>query len=299
MTRFYLFRFFDSIQLVTFSVVLGTIILISILVIIFNKVIPGNNIGNVPKRKNCNLFIFKEENVGPVELATSSFGQGNSVTMLQMINATSASINGGILNKPYIVLKVCDDNKVIYEGKKEQIRRVISEETSMKMRHALECVASLGTARSGYIPGYRVGGKTGTAQVVVDGRYAPGEYILSYVGILPMNKPEVVCMLAIKNAKNTIQYGGVVVAPLVKEVLMDAITILNIPKQDGGIAKSPQYWYDLPNVIVDNYVGKDIKSLPKYGKYQFKIIGNGNKVIAQIPEANEESIQGGYVLIYT
>ena len=107
-------------------------------------------------------IIFKEENVGPVELATSSFGQGNSVTMLQMINATSASINGGILNKPYIVLKVCNDNKVIYEGKKEQIRRVISEETSMKMRHALECVASLGTARSGYIPGYRVGGKTGT-----------------------------------------------------------------------------------------------------------------------------------------
>ena len=138
-----------------------------------------------------------------------------------------------------------------------------------------------------------------TAQVVVDGRYAPGEYILSYVGILPMNDPQIVCMLAIKNAKNTIQYGGVVVAPLVKEVLMDSITVLNIPKQTGGIKKSPQYWYDLPNVVVENHIGMEIKHLPKYGKYQFKIIGEGKKVLVQIPEPGEEIIQGGYVLIYT
>lgn len=107
-------------------------------------------------------ILFKEENVGPVELATSSFGQGNSVTMLQMINATSASINGGILNQPYIVSKIVDKDKIIYEGEKKEVRRVISEDTSSKMRYALECVASLGTARSSYIPDYRVGGKTGT-----------------------------------------------------------------------------------------------------------------------------------------
>lgn len=107
-------------------------------------------------------IIFKEEKVGPVELATSSFGQGNSVTMLQMVNATSASVNGGILNTPYIVLKIVDNDNILYEGKKKEIRRVISEDTSSKMRYALECVASLGTARSGYIPNYRVGGKTGT-----------------------------------------------------------------------------------------------------------------------------------------
>lgn len=244
-------------------------------------------------------ILFKEENVGPVELATSSFGQGNSVTMLQMINATSASINGGILNKPYIVSKIVDDDHVIYEGKKKEIRKVISEDTSKKMRYALECVASLGTARSSYIPDYRVGGKTGTAQVVIDGKYASGQYILSFVGALPMNDPKVVCMLALKNVKNAVQYGGVVVAPLVKEVLTDSITILNIPKQPGGISKSLQYWYDLPNVVVEDYVGKNIKDLPKYGKYQFKIIGSGKTVLTQIPEAGEEIIQGGYVLIYT
>lgn len=138
-----------------------------------------------------------------------------------------------------------------------------------------------------------------TAQVVVDGKYAPGKYILSFVGIAPMNDPQIVCMLAIKNAQNTVQYGGVVVAPLVKEVMIDAISILNIPKQTGGIAKSKQYWYELSNVEVGNYVGMNIKDLPKYGQYNFKIIGNGNIVLSQIPEAKEEIIQGGYVLIYT
>lgn len=244
-------------------------------------------------------IIFKEENVGPVELATSSFGQGNSVTMIQLVNATSAAVNGGILRKPYVVSKIMDEEEVKLIKTPVEIRRVISEETSKTMCYALECVASLGTARSAYIPNYRVGGKTGTAQVVVDGHYEPGSYILSFVGIAPMNNPQIVAMLAIKNAKNTIQYGGVVVAPLVKEILMDSLTIKNIPQQPGGITKSKQYWYDLPNVVVDDYIGMDLKSLPKYTKYNFKIIGSGNVVLVQIPEKGEEIIEGGYVILYT
>ena len=107
-------------------------------------------------------IIFKEENVGPVELATSSFGQGNSVTMIQLVNATSAAVNGGILRKPYVVSKIMDEEEVKLIKTPVEIRRVISEETSKTMCYALECVASLGTARSAYIPNYRVGGKTGT-----------------------------------------------------------------------------------------------------------------------------------------
>lgn len=244
-------------------------------------------------------IIFKEENVGPVELATSSFGQGNSVTMIQLVNATSAAVNGGILKTPYVVSRIMDGNNVILKKEPIEIRRVISEETSKTMRHALECVASLGTARPAYIQNYRVGGKTGTAQVVVDGHYQPGSYILSFVGIAPMNNPELVIMVALKNAKNTIQYGGVVVAPIVREVLMDALTIKNVPQQPGGIAKSKLYWYELPNVKVDNYIGSNIASLPKFNKYKFKIIGEGNTVHAQIPEYGEEIIEGGYVILYT
>lgn len=108
-------------------------------------------------------ILFKEQDVGPVELATSSFGQGNSVTMIQMVNATCAAVNGGILNTPYILKYIKDDEKIIFENTTKEKHRVISEETSSIMRHALECVASLGTARSAYIPNYRVGGKTGTA----------------------------------------------------------------------------------------------------------------------------------------
>lgn len=114
-----------------------------------------------------------------------------------------------------------------------------------------------------------------------------------------MNDPKIVAMIALKNAKDTIQYGGVVVAPMVKEVLMDGLTILNIPPQQGGIEKSKQYWYDLPNVIVSDYIGLDVSKIKFNNNYQFKIIGNGNKVIDQIPSPGESIIQGGYVLIYT
>lgn len=244
-------------------------------------------------------IIFDESRVGPVELATSSFGQGNSVTMLQLVNASSAAVNGGILHVPYILKSIKDDDEVIIEKSPVEVRRVISEATSEKMRYSLECVASLGTARSAYIQNYRVGGKTGTAQVAVNGVYDSNQYILSFAGIAPMNNPQVIAMIAIKNAKNTIQYGGVVVAPMVKEVLEASFTILNIPPQSGGIAKSKQYWYDLPLVKVENYVGFNVKTLPKYGKYRFKIIGNGSKVLDQIPEAGEEIIQDGYIILYT
>lgn len=244
-------------------------------------------------------IIFDESRVGPVELATSSFGQGNSVTMLQLVNASSAAVNGGILHVPYILKSIKDDDEVIIEKSPVEVRRVISEATSEKMRYSLECVASLGTARSAYIQNYRVGGKTGTAQVAVNGVYDSSQYILSFAGIAPMNNPQVIAMIAIKNAKNTIQYGGVVVAPMVKEVLEASFTILNIPPQSGGIAKSKQYWYDLPLVKVENYVGFNVKTLPKYGKYRFKIIGNGSKVLDQIPEAGEEIIQDGYIILYT
>ena len=108
-------------------------------------------------------IIFNKDKIGSVELATSAFGQGNSVTMIQLINAASACVNGGILNKPYILKKIVKDDEVLLENKPTMIRRVISENTSSIVRDSLECVVALGTGRGGYIEGFRVGGKTGTA----------------------------------------------------------------------------------------------------------------------------------------
>lgn len=108
-------------------------------------------------------ILFNEEKIGNVELATASFGQGNAVTAIQLVNAASAAVNGGNLNKPYILNKIVRNNEIILKKEPVLIRNVISKETSEKVKYALESVCSRGTARGAYIDGYRVGGKTGTA----------------------------------------------------------------------------------------------------------------------------------------
>lgn len=123
------------------------------------------------KKTNVDLLgessgiVFNVENVGNVELATSSFGQGNSVTAIQLVNAACAAVNGGILNRPTILKGIVNSktSNIVEQTLPIEIRRVISESTSKKVAESLEYVASLGTARSAYIEGYRVGGKTGTA----------------------------------------------------------------------------------------------------------------------------------------
>ena len=107
-------------------------------------------------------IVFNEDKVGPVELATSSFGQGNSTTPIQLTNAMSAAINGGNLLQPYVLKSIKNEvDDIIFENSVKVKRRVISEKTSSIMRHSLENVAALGTGRNAYVDGYRVGGKTG------------------------------------------------------------------------------------------------------------------------------------------
>lgn len=230
-------------------------------------------------------IIFKLDNVGPVELATTAFGQGVSVTPIQQITAVSAAINGGYLYKPYIVKRLLEPetNSIIKEFDKELVSKVISEETSQLVREALESVVSNGTGRPSYIEGYRVGGKTGTAQKVNNGVYMVGNYILSFIGFLPADNPEVVVYVAIDYPKGVVQYGGTVVAPIAKTILNDVITALNIEKRLGGKELEYQWndkkYHDVPNVILKNR-SEAIKEL-KY--FNIEYTGSGSIVIDQSP----------------
>lgn len=244
-------------------------------------------------------ILFNEDKIGDVELATASFGQGNACTAIQLVNASAAAINGGILHKPYVLSKIIKDNQILIKNTPQEIRRVISEETSEIMRHALESVASLGTARGAYIDGYRIGGKTGTAQIAENGGYAQGKYILSFIGMSPMNDPEIIIYLALVNPKNTIQYGGVVAAPIVKQALQESFSILNLSPVEGGIPEDIRYYIDKNVYIVEDYVGLNVKNLPYTNKYTFIIEGNGQNIISQVPSAGERLIEGGSVIIYT
>ncbi|MBQ8292330.1 MAG: stage V sporulation protein D [Bacilli bacterium] len=246
-------------------------------------------------------IIFNENKIGNVELATSAFGQGNSTTAIQLITAASAAVNGGYLNQPAVLKGIgnAQTNGILYQDFPIIKRQVISEKTSKMVAESLEAVASLGTARSAYIEGYRVGGKTGTAQVAENGKYVEGKYILSFLGIAPMNDPEVACYIAVNNAKNTIQYGGVVVAPMVKEVLASSFSILNIQAQSGGIPLDARYWIDKRTYIVDDYVGSKRSKIQNTTKYTFNIVGDGDIIVAQLPEAGYPLVEGGTVILYT
>ncbi len=246
-------------------------------------------------------ILFSRNKVGPVELATTAFGQGVSVTPIQQVTAVSAAINGGTLYKPYIVKSINEPetNTVVKENKPQKVREVISKKTSEKVRDALESVVANGSGRTSYIDGYRVGGKTGTAQKVENGKYLSNNYILSFIGFLPADNPQVVVYIAIDNPKGTVQYGGTTVGPISKAVLKDCIKALNIQQPSGGMEKKYK-WPDAKVKKVPNVIGKNIEEAKeKLNGFNVEISGNGEKVIYQSPKAKTKLEEGKTVKLFT
>ena len=244
-------------------------------------------------------IIFDVDKVGEVELATTAFGQGVSVTPIQQITAVSAAINGGNLYKPYIVKSLLEPetNSPILVNKKKLVRKVISKQTSKKVAQALESVVTNGSGRNAYIEGYRVGGKTGTAQKVKDGKYMQGNYILSFIGFLPADDPQVVVYVAIDNPKGVVQYGGTVAAPIAKAILEDAIDALNIEKRKTKTEKKYQLW-EKKYVTVPNVTGKKLSKVKgKLYGYDVKYTGSGDYIKYQSPKAGERVLEGSKIRI--
>ena len=241
-----------------------------------------------------NGILFSRDKIGDLELATTAFGQGVSVTPIQQITAVSAAINGGILYKPYIVksLNEPETNSVILENTPKVVRKVISEDTSEKVRYALESVVARGTGHNAYIGGYRVGGKTGTAQKVKDGVYLSGNYITSFIGFLPADDPEIIIYIAVDNAKGITQYGGTVAAPVAKNFLLSAIDILDIEERTEEIER--EYLYtDKQYAKVPNVVGMSVKEAVKeLKKFKVEYSGSGDSVTYQSPSAGEHVYEG-------
>ncbi len=245
-------------------------------------------------------IIFNLDQVGPVELGTTSFGQGVSVTPIQQITAVSAAINGGILYQPYVVKSLNEPitNSPIKKNSSKVIRKVISEDTSNKVKYALENVVANGTGRPAYIVDYRVGGKTGTAQKVKDGRYMVGNYIVSFIGFLPADDPEAVVYIAIDNAKGATQYGGTIAGPIARNVMLDIIDVLDMPKRKGGLPKVYNY-LDQLYATVPYVVNMNVKDAIKYLKpFKIEFSGQGETVIYQSPMQGEQIFEGSTVRLF-
>ena len=235
-------------------------------------------------------IIFPLDKVGDLELATTAFGQGVSVTPIQQVTAVSAVVNGGSLYRPYIVKNILEPetNSVIKSFDKKFVRKTISKETSDTMRYALESVVARGGGKYAYIDGYRVGGKTGTAQKVQDGKYLVNNYIMSFMAIVPSNDPKAVLYLAIDNPKNTALLSSYTTAPIAKKILLDIIDIMDIERQEGGIEKVKQ-WDDITYIEVPNVIGLSIKEATRLlYPVEVEVSGSGNTIVEQSPLAGEK-----------
>ena len=244
-------------------------------------------------------IIFPLNKVGELELATSAFGQGISVTPIQQVVAVSSVVNGGNLYQPYIVKSVNESNTdgIIIQNNAKIKRKTISKETSDIMKYALESVVAKGGGHYAYIEGFRVGGKTGTAQKVENGRYLVNNYIMSFMSIVPANDPKAVFYIAIDNPKHTALLSSYTTAPVARKVLLDIIDTLNIPRQSGGI-EAVHNWNDPTYLVVPNVIGLTKKEAEKkLYYYNIQYTGKGDIVISQSPKAGTTIEMGSGVRI--
>ena len=181
--------------------------------------LPGETEGILPPLKDWS----------EINLATISFGQGIAVTPLQIVSAVQGSINNGEQMQPRIIRQILDsEGNIVKDFRPEVKSRPISKETSYKINMILRNVVENGTGKKARIPGYLVGGKSGTANVVENGMYAKGKYIASFVGFAPAEDPKFVMLVKIKNPKGTI-WGGTVSGPIFSEIGREILWRLGIP----------------------------------------------------------------------
>ncbi len=249
-----------------------------------------------------NGILFKPAQVGPVELATTAFGQGVSVTPIQQVAAVSAAINGGKLYTPHVAKSWLNPltGEVVEDIEPELVRQVISEETSKEVRLALESVVAKGTGRNAFIDGYRVGGKTGTAQKIINGRYSANEHIVSFVGFAPADDPQVVIYIAVDDPQG-LQFGGLIAAPIVRNIMEDTLRYLEIePRKDQLDKKYRPELGERAYVEVPDLVGMTVNEIIQDlgSSLNLARAGSGNLVISQAPKAGTRVQQGSTIRVF-
>ncbi|MBP3411789.1 MAG: PASTA domain-containing protein, partial [Oscillospiraceae bacterium] len=236
-------------------------------------------------------------------LISTSFGQTIKPTPVQMVRAIAAVVNGGYLLEPYIVSQVLDqEGEPLYSKERTVLRQVISEQTSKTMCELLESVVSEGTAKNANVTGYRIGGKTGTSEKT-DQRNESGQMtkdkIVSFVGIAPMEDPRYVVLIALDTPNPaTGQYisGGVMAAPTVGAVLEDILPYLGV---QADYTKQELYRVNVPMPDVEGLSPYAAQEKLKEANLNCRIIGNGSKILGQIPAKGKPIPCYSTVQLYT
>jgi len=229
------------------------------------------------------------------EVATAAFGQGRlQVTAIQQLTAVAAIANGGKLMKPYVVKSFTDPQTgETVHTEPMVVRQAISPESSRLVSEYLEQVVSdrqIGTGRNAYIPGYRVAGKTGTAQKVVGGKYADGKYIVSFIGYAPVEDPRIVLYVVIDEPQDEMAAGGSVAAPVWKRIMEQSLHHLGIfPEQSAQdmaasmMAASGPVTAEVPDVTGMRV--SEAKAVLRAKSFTAEVVGRGSVVTRQLPGA--------------
>lgn len=249
---------------------------------------------NVDLQGEGSGILIPVQSVKNVDLARIGFGQSVAVTPIQMITAACAVINGGRLMQPYLLKEaIAPDGTVLYRTQPKVVSTPISEETSATMRELLELVVSEGGAKNAAIEGYRIGGKTGTAQVYKDGRIARDVHIGSFLGFAPADDPRIALLVIVDEADVPVDYGGTTAAPFARQILADVLPYLGC---------KPSSQDEREEIAVEDVVGLPLWQARKVIAEQgFCVLddGAGDTVTAQMPSPGGKLIKGGQVMLYT
>lgn len=239
-------------------------------------------------------IVISKHVVKRVDIARIGFGQSVAVTPIQLLTAVCAAVNGGRLMRPWVIQSVSDaGGAVIRRGAPKVTGHPISEQTSAVMRRLLEDVVTLGGGKNAYIPGYHVGGKTGTAQVYVDGVVSRDTHIGSFVGFAPANDPRIAVLLVVDEADVPVDFGSVTAAPYAKEILEKSLAYLGVAPDTGEPPAERVAVPDVTGLGVD----EARKALSEAG-LDSVLDGAGGRVIRQLPAAGAQMNAGALVMLY-
>lgn len=247
--------------------------------------VPGEAVG----------IMHKLDNVGPVELATMSFGQSFQITPLQLMRAGAAIVNGGRLITPHFATQLTTpEGEVLKTFEYKTKSSPISEQTSQTMTSILESVVAEGTGRRTYLPGYKIGGKTATSEKLPR---SSNKYISSFLGFAPADNPQVMALLLVDEPEG-IYYGGTVAAPVVKELFENILPYLGIEAnytaeelEMDGVGE-----YTVPK-LVDMNIG-EAKKILREDKIELEILGEGDIIREQFPLAGEKINKNSKIIVY-
>ncbi|MBR5240148.1 MAG: PASTA domain-containing protein [Clostridia bacterium] len=239
-------------------------------------------------------LFYPEGSFNEVELATASFGQGPTVTPLQMITAVSAVANDGILVKPHLVKQITDSNGTILESYDTvEVRQVISSQTSEIMCGLMESVVSEGTGNKAHLEGFRVGGKTGTSEKLPRGSQ---KYVASFVGIAPADDPQIAILIILDEPPAGNHMGGTIASPLAGKILYDVLRYMDMEPElpEGSEIEG--------DVIVPKVTGMNVteaRQILSQSGLRCVVEGDGDEVNTQIPSPGVSIAKNGTVLVYT